>query len=189
MKASSWLRQFSETPHARQHSVRVSILLATIVTIVIAIPPTASACTGLSAAGLAGSHLAARAVPRGVVLTGGMVRQGVQSAVAASVSYPSCSRLEYHGSAGHIDVQENKKQYLQWGIVMTPYKYSVGSWHVSTYLSGRKTTSGFNKIVKKPYTPHGSLSNVRSGKIFHVEAEVVNQYGTFENVPNACRTI
>lgn len=70
---------------------------------------------------------------------------------------------------------------------MTPFKYSIGRWNVSTYLSGKKTTSGFNRTVTVGYRPHGSLK-VPSGKVFHVQAKVVGPDGTFVNAPNACRT-
>jgi hypothetical protein len=99
---------------------------------------------------------------------------------------PRCTRIEYVGNAGYIAVQERNHR-LQWGIVMVPYYLSVGKWNVSTYLSGRKTSSGFNRTVTGPYTPHGSLS-VPGGKVFHVQARLVNRYGTFVNVPNACTT-
>ena len=124
-----------------------------------------------------------------VVLRGGMVRlseSAPDAVVRPANARPTCAHVEYHGSAGYIAVQE-KNHRLQWGIVMVPYKYSVGSWHVSTYLSGKKTTSGFNRTVKTAYTPHGSLS-VPPRKVFHVTAKVVNKYGTFVNVPNACTT-
>jgi hypothetical protein len=58
---------------------------------------------------------------------------------------------------------------------------------VNTYLSGKKTTSGFHRTVTKGYIPHGSLA-VPAGKVFHVQAKVVGPNGTFVNVPNACRT-
>ena len=70
---------------------------------------------------------------------------------------------------------------------MTPLSLSIGKWNVNTYLSGKKTTSGFHRTVKVGYIPHGSLS-VNSGKIFHVMATVVGKHGTITNVPNACRT-
>jgi hypothetical protein len=69
---------------------------------------------------------------------------------------------------------------------MTPLKYSIGKWDADTYLSGRKTSSGFHRTVKVGY-PHGSLA-VPANKVFHVSAKVVGQYGTITNVPNACRT-
>lgn len=47
--------------------------------------------------------------------------------------------------------------------------------------------SGIHRTVKTQYIPHGSLA-APSGKIFHVQAKVVGPYGTFVNVPNACRT-
>ena len=103
-----------------------------------------------------------------------------------AVSYPSCHSIKYVGNAGFISVQE-KNNKLQWGITMTPLSYSVGKWSVSTYLSGKKTTSGFNRTVTIGYIPHGSLS-VASGRISHVMAEVVGPDGTLTNVPNACRT-
>jgi hypothetical protein len=103
---------------------------------------------------------------------GGMTRL-TSAAVQPAESYPakayrSCARIEYKGNAGHIDVQE-KNHRLQWGIVMTPLKYSIGKWDVDTYLSGKKTPSGFHRTVKKGYIPHGSLT-VPGGKIFHVMA-------------------
>ena len=116
-----------------------------------------------------------------------MVRSGSQATLSSpSAAYPSCHAITYRGNAGYISVQE-KNNHLAWGITMTPYKYSVGRWNVSTYLSGKKTTSGFNRTVTVGYTPHGSLK-VPSGKVFHVQAKVVGPYGTFVNVPNACRT-
>ncbi|MBV9792819.1 MAG: hypothetical protein JO016_02665 [Actinobacteria bacterium] len=127
-----------------------------------------------------------------VVHYGGMVRAGstdatpAGTATPAATAYPSCHSIKYVGNAGFISVQE-KSNKLQWGITMTPLSYSVGKWSVSTYLSGKKTTSGFNRTVTIGYIPHGSLS-VPSGKIFHVMAEVVGPDGTFTNVPNACRT-
>lgn len=64
---------------------------------------------------------------------------------------------------------------------------AVGKWSVSTYLSGKKTTSAFNRTVTTGYIPHGSLS-VPANKVFHVQAEVVGPDETFVGVPNACRT-
>lgn len=143
----------------------------------------------LGAASLAPSALASEAgTGQTVVESGGMVRAGssVNLPAAATASYPSCHSITYRGNAGHISVQENNHR-LQWGITMTPLKYSIGKWSVSTYLSGKKTTSGFNRTVKVGYIPHRSLS-VPGNKIFHVSAKVVGPYGTFVNVPNACRT-
>ncbi len=122
---------------------------------------------------------------------GGMIRL-TGTAVQPPESYPgrkalpSCARIEYVGNAGYIAVQERNHR-LQWGVVMTPLKYSIGKWDVDTYLSGRKTTSGFHRRVTKGYIPHGSLA-VPANKIFHVQAKVVGPSGTFVNVPNACRT-
>jgi hypothetical protein len=116
-----------------------------------------------------------------------MVRAGSQGKSATpGAPDASCHSVTYRGNAGYISVQE-KKNRLQWGITMTPLGYSVGKWNVSTYLSGKKTSSGFNRTMDSPYIPHGSL-DVRSGKVFHVQAKVVGKYGTFVNVPNACRT-
>jgi hypothetical protein len=81
-------------------------------------------------------HAAAAVINRSAggirVLPGGMVRvangrtTGAVQETAAH-KYPSCSpRIEYKGNAGHLDVQE-KDHSLQWGIVMTPYKYSQGN--------------------------------------------------------------
>jgi len=143
----------------------------------------------LGTASLAPAALASQASPAPTVVeSGGMVRPGssVNLPAAAAASYPSCHSITYRGNAGYISVQE-KNHRLQWGITMTPLKYSVGKWSVSTYLSGKKTTSGFNRTVKVGYIPHGSLS-VPGNKIFHVSAKVVGPYGTFVNVPNACRT-
>jgi len=147
----------------------------------------AIAATAATAAG----SLPAAASPVSDQVPGGMVRlagAGPQSpgSSPAKASYPSCARIEYRGNAGHIDVQE-KNHRLQWGIVMTPPKYSIGRWDVDTYLSGKKTVSGIHRTFKAPYIPHGSLV-APSGKIFHVQAKVVGPYGTFVNVPNACRT-
>lgn len=103
-----------------------------------------------------------------------------------AASYPSCDRIEYVGNAGYIAVQE-KNHRLQWGIVMTPLADSIGKWDVNTYLSGKKTTSGFHRSVTVGYIPHGSLA-VPANKIFHVQAEVVGPHGTAASVPNACRT-
>jgi hypothetical protein len=104
----------------------------------------------------------------------------------AAQATPSCAHITYRGNAGYIAVQERNHR-LQWGIVMTPPKLSIGRWDVNTYLSGRKTTSGFHRTVTAPYIPHGSLA-VPAGKIFHVQAKVVGPNGTFVNLPNACRT-
>jgi hypothetical protein len=121
------------------------------------------------------------------MLPGGMIRLANGIAVGLEAARtPSCDRITYRGNAGYISVQE-RNHGLQWGITMTPFKYSVGSWHVSTYLNGKKTSSGFNRTVKHAYKPHGDLQ-VRAGKTFHVQAKVVNKYGTFVNVPNACHT-
>jgi hypothetical protein len=143
----------------------------------------------LGAASLAPSALASETSARpSVVESGGMVRAGssVNLPAAATASYPSCHSITYRGNAGYIAVQE-KNHRLSWGIRMTPLKYSIGKWNVSTYLSGKKTSSGFNRTVKVGYVPHGSLT-VPGNKIFHVQAKVVGPYGTFVNVPNACRT-
>jgi hypothetical protein len=103
-----------------------------------------------------------------------------------AVKYPSCAHIKYVGNAGYIAVQERNHR-LQWGIVMTPLSLSVGRWDVNTYLSGRKTSSGFHRTVTTPYIPHGSLA-VPANKIFHVQAKLVGPHGTFVSVPNACRT-
>ena len=122
------------------------------------------------------------------VQDGGMVPadSAVAQATTPAASYPSCHSITYRGNAGYISVQENNGR-LQWGITMTPLSYSIGTWHVSTYLSGKKTSSGFNRTVTTPYIPHGSLS-VPGGKVFTVQAQVTGPNGTFVNVPNACRT-
>ena len=153
----------------------------------------AAASSGILAAGGAAFAPAASATePAGtVVQAGGMVRaasaaSAAAQAVAPAASYPSCGAIRYVGNAGYISVQERSGR-LQWGITMTPLSYSIGKWSVSTYLSGKKTTSGFNRTVTVGYIPHGSLA-VPSGKIFHVQAQVVGPNGTFVNVPNACRT-
>ena len=150
----------------------------------------AAASSGVLAAGGAAFAPAASATePAGtVVQAGGMVRAASTAAQAAApaASYPSCGAIRYVGNAGYISVQERSGR-LQWGITMTPLSYSIGKWTVSTYLSGKKTTSGFNRTVTVGYIPHGSLA-VPSGKIFHVQAQVVGPNGTFVNVPNACRT-
>ena len=124
-------------------------------------------------------------VPGGMIRITGTAAQSPASYPAAK-AYPGCGRIEYRGNAGYIAVQERNHR-LQWGIVMTPLKYSIGKWDVDTYLSGRKTTSGFHRRVTTGYIPHGSLA-VPANKIFHVQARVVGPYGTFVNVPNACRT-
>lgn len=105
---------------------------------------------------------------------------------SAKTLLPSCSRIEYAGNSGFIAVQETNHRLL-WGIVMTPLTYSIGKWNVSTYLSGKKTTSGFYRTVTVGYIPHGSLT-VPPNKVFHVRAEIVGPDGTFFNAPNACRT-
>jgi hypothetical protein len=151
--------------------------------------------TTLSAVSMAAPGAASASVTSGspsvTVLPGGMVRAANGTAAGAlrdisAKARPRCTRVEYKGNAGYIAVQERNHR-LQWGIVMTPRKYSVGKWNVSTYLSGRKTSSGFNRTVTAPYIPHGSLS-VPANKVFHVQAKVVTRYGTFVNVPNACTT-
>lgn len=124
-------------------------------------------------------------VPGGMTRITSAVVQSPGSYLAKKAN-PSCSRIEYKGNAGYIAVQE-KNHRLQWGIVMTPLKYSIGKWAVDTYLSGKKTTSGFHRTVTKGYIPHGSLA-VPANKVFHVQAKVVGPNGTFVNVPNACRT-
>jgi hypothetical protein len=134
-----------------------------------------------------GASSASASTAQAIVQSGGMV--WASSRVASSsvpASTPSCHSVTYRGNAGYVSVQERSNR-LQWGITMTPLKYSVGRWNVSTYLSGKKTSSGFNRTVTSPYIPHGSLT-VPSGKIFHVQAKVVGKYGTFVSVPNACRT-
>lgn len=149
----------------------------------------AAAVLGAGAASFAPAASAAAQPAGPVAQAGGMVRAGRAAAAPAAssaTSYPSCHSIKYMGNAGYISVQE-KNNKLQWGITMTPLTYSIGKWSVSTYLSGKKTTSGFNRTVTIGYKPHGSLT-VASGKIFHVMAEVVGPDGTFTNVPNACRT-
>jgi len=122
---------------------------------------------------------------------GGMVRVASGYALpaapsGAAASYPSCDRIEYVGNKSYIAVQE-KDHRLQWGIVMTPLENSIGKWDVDTYLSGKKTTSGFHRTVTVGYIPHGSLA-VPANKVFHVQAEVVGPHGTAASAPNACRT-
>ncbi len=122
-------------------------------------------------------------------ISGGMVSltsAAARPALSPAKALPSCARIEYVGNRGLIAVQE-KDHKLQWGITMTPLSYSVGKWSVSTYLSGRKTTSGFNKTVTVGYVPHGSLT-VPANKVFSVSATVVGPHGTISSVPNACRT-
>jgi hypothetical protein len=156
----------------------------------------AAMITALSVIWMTGSQAASASVVSTshhvIVWPDGMVRtnDGVVPATVADTSakalLPSCSRIEYVGNSGYIAVQERNHR-LQWGIVMTPLTYSIGKWNVSTYLSGKKTTSGFNRTVTRGYVPHGSLS-VPPNKVFHVQAEVVGPDGTFLNAPNACRT-
>jgi hypothetical protein len=124
--------------------------------------------------------------PGGMVRTRNSVVPATAPDMSAKVLLPGCSRIEYVGNSGFIAVQERNHK-LQWGIVMTPLAYSIGKWNVSTYLSGKKTTSGFYRTVTIGYIPHGSLS-VPPNKVFHVQAEVVGPDGTFFNAPNACRT-
>jgi hypothetical protein len=151
--------------------------------------------TALSVLSMAGPPAASASVASGspgvTVLPGGMARAGGGAAAgtvrdATAKARPRCTRVEYKGNAGYIAVQERNHR-LQWGIVMTPRKYSIGKWNVSTYLSGRKTSSGFNRTTTSIYIPHGSLS-VPANKVFHVQAKVVTRFGTFVNVPNACTT-
>jgi hypothetical protein len=119
------------------------------------------------------------------VQSGGMVRAGSQvKSPSLPAANPSCHSVTYRGNAGYISVQESNNR-LQWGITMTPLSYSIGTWSVSTYLSGKKTSSGFNRTVTTPYIPHSSLA-VPSGKIFQVQAKVVGPNGTFVTIPHAC---
>jgi hypothetical protein len=122
-------------------------------------------------------------------ISGGMTsltNAAARPAVSPAKALPSCAHIKYVGNRGYISVQE-KNHRIQWGITMTPLKDSIGKWSVSTYLSGRKTTSGFNRTVTVGYIPHGSLA-VPANKVFSVKAKVVGPHGTFSNVPNACRT-
>jgi hypothetical protein len=138
-----------------------------------------------SAAMVGGSPDATTTVPGGMVHASSGAVPGPASAGPAA-AYPRCTHIVYTGNAGFIAVQESNHR-LQWGITMTPLTYSVGTWNVSTYLSGSKTSSGFNRTVTTGYIPHGSLS-VPANKVFHVSAKVVGPNGTFVNVPNACLT-
>jgi hypothetical protein len=143
------------------------------------------------AALLAPSASASEADRTTITLNGGMVRAGSgvaqqEKAIAAAENVPPCASITFVGNSGAISVQQNSGR-LQWGITMTPLSLSIGTWQVSTYLSGQKTSSGFNKTVTSPYIPHGSLS-VPPGKIFTVSATVTGPGGTFVNAPNACRT-
>jgi len=133
----------------------------------------------------ASASTASDQVPGGMTRLTSTIVKSPESHPAAK-ALPSCSRIEYVGNAGFIAVQERNHR-LQWGIVMTPLKLSIGKWDVNTYLSGRKTTSGFHRTVTKGYIPHSSL-DVRANRVFHVQAKVVGPNGTFVNVPNACRT-
>jgi hypothetical protein len=102
-----------------------------------------------------------------VVQSGGMVRAGSQVRSSSSpAANPSCHSITYRGNAGYISVQESNNR-LQWGITMTPLSYSIGTWNVSTYLSGKKTSSGFNRTVATPYipAPSGGVSRARCGKL------------------------
>lgn len=150
----------------------------------------AAATTITAAVASAVGVLPASAATASVQVSGGMTRltvaaQHPESHLTAK-AYPSCAHIKYVGNAGYIAVQERNHR-LQWGIVMTPLTDSIGKWSVDTFLSGRKTTSGFHRTVTKGYIPHGSLS-VPANKVFHVQAKVVGPHGTFVNVPNACRT-
>jgi hypothetical protein len=157
-------------------AVRKLFLAASSSAILLGIAPLTSSASAASAPAV-----------KAIVQPGGMVRSGSPTKLPSlSAAYPSCHAVTYRGNAGYISVQE-KNNVLAWGITMTPFKYSIGRWNVSTYLSGKKTTSGFNRTVTVGYRPHGSLK-VPSGKVFHVQAKVVGPYGTFVNVPNACRT-
>jgi hypothetical protein len=122
-------------------------------------------------------------------ISGGMMsltNAAARPALSPAKALPSCARIEYVGNRGYIAVQEKDRK-LQWDITMTPLSYSVGKWSVSTYLGGRKTTSGFNKTVTVGYVPHGSLA-VPAGRVFSVSATVVGPDGTISSVPNACLT-
>jgi hypothetical protein len=144
----------------------------------------------MAAIASAAGTLPASAATTSNQVPGGMTRLTSTTSQAPeshqAVKYPSCARIEYVGNAGYIAVQERNHR-LQWGIVMTPLSLSVGRWDVDTYLSGRKTSSGFHRTVHTPYIPHGSLA-VPANKIFHVQAKLVGPHGTFVSVPNACRT-
>jgi hypothetical protein len=173
MKAGSTHRRFFDL------RVIIGAIIAVAASLVLVTPLAASAST-------------AGGSPAVTTLRGGMVRVdnlGAASRAASATApkaLPSCSRIEYVGNAGFIAVQERNHR-LQWGIVMTPPAFSVGRWDVNTYLSGRKTSSGFHRTTTGPYIPHSSLA-VPANKVFHVQATVVTRFGTFVNVPNACRT-
>jgi hypothetical protein len=146
---------------------------------------------GIGSVALSVPASASTSVPTShIVVSGGMVRAGSSAArqSPAVANYSSCRSITYRGNAGYISVQESSNHTVAWGITMTPYYLSQGTWNVSTYLNGHKTSSGFNRYVPGTYTPHGSIPNVRAGQTFHVSAKVVNQYGTFVNVPNDCTT-
>jgi hypothetical protein len=142
----------------------------------------------LAATALIAPTASASEVAGTAVTPGGMVRAGSTAArlEAPAASNPSCSSVTFRGTSGYISVQESNGR-LQWGITMTPLSLSIGTWSVSTYLSGQQTTSGFNRTVTTPYIPHGSLS-VPSGKVFTVSALVNGPNGIYQNAPNACTT-
>jgi hypothetical protein len=152
------------------------------------VSPLVGVATGVAAV-LAVTALPASASTGSDQVFGGMVSPGsltAGTAASPAKALPSCARIEYVGNRGFIAVQE-KDHKLQWGITMTPLSYSIGKWSVSTYLSGRKTTSGFNRTVTVGYVPHGSLA-VPGNKVFSVSAVVVGPDGSISSVPNACRT-
>ncbi len=92
-----------------------------------------------SAAMVSGSPHATATVPGGMVRASSGTVRGPASAGPAA-AHPRCAHIVYRGNAGYIAVQE-KNHRLQWGIRMTPLKYSIGKWNVSTYLSVRSSAS------------------------------------------------
>lgn len=135
------------------------------------------------------------------IVSGGMVAGGspapkaqplTTDAPAAAASLPSCSYIRYNGPHGYIDVQTTfayPTYRVAWGVTMAPYNLSRGRWDVDTYLSGKKTTSGFHQTTITDYTPHGNVPGARVGQTFKVVAKLVSAVNgrTYYSVTNECR--
>jgi hypothetical protein len=80
--------------------------------------------------------------------------------------FPSCAAFQSPGPDGVVHVQMSPGGNLTWGVTMTPLSKSVGAWHMWTMLGGRKTPSGFNRVLTAPYVPHGVIPAARSGLVF-----------------------
>lgn len=100
-----------------------------------------------------------RPLLRRVSLLASAVTIGVLGATgfAGAAPMPSCFEHRSPGPDGTITVQTTSRS-IAWGVSMSPPSKSVGVWKLSTYVDGKRTSSGFNRVIPdRPYIPHGTV--------------------------------